>query len=173
MKPYKMEIVRIIFRRNFFRNFKAIFHDSKIKYSLAESWKKKKNRKKVQWSFGNRGWKFLEFNLIVWDRKWKKKKQRKLERKLLQIKDEKSYNCKKKILRPIGIFASCDWNMQLLIKILLISVDFIAAYCPMRFKNVNSFYKSSAFIKRKEISVNMLGWIWKRNSKDFSEFHSK
>lgn len=42
MKPYKMEIVRIIFRRNFFRNFKAIFHDSKIKYSLAESWKKKR-----------------------------------------------------------------------------------------------------------------------------------
>lgn len=80
---------------------------------------------------------------------------------------------KKKILRTIGIFAFCDWNMQLLIKFLLISADFIAAHCPMHFKNVNSFYKSSAFIKRKEISVNMLGWIWKRSLKDFSEFHSK
>lgn len=46
MKPYKMEIVRITFRRNFFRNFKAIFHDSKIKYSLVKASKKKEKKKK-------------------------------------------------------------------------------------------------------------------------------
>ena len=50
MKPYKMEIVRITFRRNFFRNFKAIFHDSKIKYSLAKARKKKKKKKERKYN---------------------------------------------------------------------------------------------------------------------------
>lgn len=38
--------MRITFRRNFFRNFKAIFHDSKIKYSLVKAPKKKKKKRK-------------------------------------------------------------------------------------------------------------------------------